>query len=150
MAFFGNDNSSGSFLSRRIRPLTLLCALFVVIALGVMLIGRIKSGTAQLEVSVTDLRIQRDHMDKANKEKEQELKNMESDDFVIATVRNQYGYVGGDELLFYVKNPEALGEYSARSVYVEQEGLLSPSSEFPEEDADNGENTEIIILEEQP
>ena len=89
-------------------------------------------------------------MSKKNKEKEQELKNMESDDFVIATVRNQYGYVGGDELLFYVKNPEALGEYSARSVYVEQEGLQSPDSDLQEEEPENGENTEIIILEEQP
>lgn len=135
-------------LSIRIRPLVLFCSLFVIIILGIMLIEKIRTETNRIENSVTDLRIQRDQIDKANKEKERELENMESDDFVIATVRNQYGYVGGNELLFYVKNPEALGEYNARSIYVEEEGLQSVS----ENDAEEGSplTEEIVILESEP
>ena len=54
----------GSFLERffsmRVRPLVLVCALFVVIALGIMSINSVKESANELQERVTDLRIQRD------------------------------------------------------------------------------------------
>ncbi|MBQ9197196.1 MAG: septum formation initiator family protein [Clostridia bacterium] len=94
--------------SMRVRPLALVCALFVVITLGVMAIGAIQDSTAEMQVRLTDLRIERDQQYKQYRKLEDELQIVETDDYIMAKARQIYGYMMPDEKLFVIKNPEAL------------------------------------------
>lgn len=94
--------------SLRVRPLVLVCALFVVISLGVMTINQARENNIQLENSVTDLRIARDQQYKEFKRMQSELEIVETDDYIIAKARQLHGYMMPGEKLFVIKNPEAL------------------------------------------
>ena len=96
------------FLSMRVRPLVLVCALFVVIALGIMSINSVKESANELQERVTDLRIQRDQRDKEKNKLQSELQIVETDDYIISKARQIHGYMMPGELLFIIKNPEAL------------------------------------------
>ncbi|MBQ9299011.1 MAG: septum formation initiator family protein [Clostridia bacterium] len=95
-------------LSLRVRPLALICALFVVITLGIMTINSVYDSTAEMQSRLTDLRIERDQRYKEYKKLENELEIVETDDYIMAKARQIYGYMMPGELLFVVKNPEAL------------------------------------------
>ena len=102
----------GSLLDRlfslRVRPLVLVCALFVIISLGVMTINQANENNVQLENSVTDLRIARDQQYKEYKRLQSALEIVETDDYIIAKARQLHGYMMPGEKLFVIKNPEAL------------------------------------------
>ena len=102
----------GSLLDRlfslRVRPLVLVCALFVIISLGVMTINQANENNVRLENSVTDLRIARDQQYKEYKRLQSELEIVETDDYIIAKARQLHGYMMPGEKLFVIKNPEAL------------------------------------------
>ena len=102
----------GSLLDRlfslRVRPLGLVCALFVIISLGVMTINQANENNVRLENSVTDLRIARDQQYKEYKRLQSELEIVETDDYIIAKARQLHGYMMPGEKLFVIKNPEAL------------------------------------------
>lgn len=101
-------NLMDRLLSLRVRPLVLVCALFVVISLGVMTINKARENNIQLENSVTDLRIARDQQYKEYKRMQSELEIVETDDYIIAKARQLHGYMMPGEKLFVIKNPEAL------------------------------------------
>ena len=113
--------------SLRVRPLVLACALFVVIALGVMTINKAKEENIQLENSVTDMRIARDQKYKEYKRMQSELEIVETDDYIIAKARQLHGYMMPGEKLFVIKNPEALyGDTDARiQMYVLEDTALN-------------------------
>lgn len=96
-------------LSLRVRPLVLVCALFVVISLGVMAIRQVRESNAELENSVIDLRIARDQQLKEYKRLKNELEIVDTPDYIIAKARQLYGYMMDNEKLFIIANPEALG-----------------------------------------
>lgn len=100
------------FLVLRVRPLALVCALFVVISLGIMMINEVNASTSALEVRVTDLRIERDRLFRQYSRLESELEVIDTDDYIIAKARQLYGYMMPDEMLFIIKNPEVLYEES--------------------------------------
>ena len=95
-------------LNMRVRPLALVCALFVVITLGVMTINSVHDSTAAMQSRLTDLRIERDQRYKEYKKLQNELEIVETDDYIMAKARQIYGYMMPGELLFVVKNPDAL------------------------------------------
>ena len=95
-------------LSKRVRPLALVCALFVVITLGIMTINSVYDSTEAMQSRLTDLRIERDQRYKEYKKLENELQIVETDDYIMAKARQIYGYMMPGELLFVIKNPEAL------------------------------------------
>ena len=95
-------------LSMRVRPLVLFCALFVIIALGVMMINSVQHDTAAMQARVTSLRIARDQLYKEHSKLQNEVKVIQTDDYIIAKARELYGYMMPNELLFVIKNPEAL------------------------------------------
>ena len=101
-------NLMDRLLSLRVRPLVLVCALFVVISLGVMTINQARENNVQLENSVIDLRIARDQQYKEYKRMRNELEIVETDDYIIAKARQLHGYMMPGEKLFVIKNPEAL------------------------------------------
>ena len=108
------DGWGNRLLSLRIRPLALVCALFGIIALGVMKINSVSDSIEGLQVKVTDLRIERDQQYKALRNLEEELKIVNSNDYIIAKARQNHGFMMPNELLFVVANPEALyGESDA-------------------------------------
>ena len=94
-------------LSRRVRPLVLLCALFVVIALGIMLINHVRQSTQDVQENVTDLRIERDQALREQQSTENELASVDTDDYVIARAR-EIGYMMPNETLFVITNTDAL------------------------------------------
>ena len=102
----------GSLLERlfslRMRPLVLVCALFVVVSLGVMAINDIREKNAALEISVGNMRSLRDEQYKEYKKMNNELEIVATDDYIIAKARKLYGYMMPGEKYFVVKNPEAL------------------------------------------
>ena len=101
-------NLMDRLLSLRVRPLVLVCALFVVISLGVMTINQARENNVQLENSVIDLRIARDQQYKEYKRMRNELEIVETDDYIIAKARQLHGYMMPGEKLFVIKNPEVL------------------------------------------
>lgn len=102
----------GSLLERlfslRMRPLVLVCALFVVVSLGVMAINDIREKNAALEITVDNMRSLRDEQYKEYKKMNNELEIVATDDYIIAKARKLYGYMMPGEKYFVVKNPEAL------------------------------------------
>lgn len=95
-------------LSLRVRPLVLICALFVVVSLGVMTINAARDSAAEMQNRLIDLRIERDKKYKESQRLQHELEIVGTDDYIIAKARQIYGYMMPDELLFVIKNPEAL------------------------------------------
>ena len=95
-------------LSLRVRPLVLICALFVVVSLGVMTINAARDSAAEMQNRLIDLRIERDRKYKESKKLQHELEIVGTDDYIIAKARQIHGYMMPDELLFVIKNPEAL------------------------------------------
>jgi len=96
------------FLSLRVRPLALICVLFVILSVGMMMINSVRNSTAIIEERVTDLSIQRDQMYKQYQKLKNEVEIIDDDDYIIAKARQLYGYMMPGELLFVIKNPEAL------------------------------------------
>lgn len=106
------NRTPGTLLERlfslRVRPLAVVCSLFVIIAVGMMMINSVKDTTAVMQERVTDLRIARDQMFKEYRKLESEVSIVSTDDYIIAKARELYDMVMPGELLFVVKNPEAL------------------------------------------
>ena len=106
------DRTPGTLLDRllnlRVRPLALFCALFVIVTVGIMMINSVRDDTAIMQERVTDLRIARDQMFKEYRKLESEVSIVTTDDYIIAKARELYDMVMPGELLFVVKNPEAL------------------------------------------
>ena len=99
-------------LSKRVRPLALVCALFVVISLGVMSINAVRDSTADMQERLIDLRIERDQRFKEYRKLQNELEIVGTDDYIIAKARQIHGYIMPNELLFVIRNPEVLYEES--------------------------------------
>ncbi|MBQ7455772.1 MAG: septum formation initiator family protein [Clostridia bacterium] len=118
-----SDRAPGSFLERlfslRLRPLALLCALFVIISLGVMMINSVRDETSLLQERVKELGHASEALSRQLKQLEVEVKQVGTDDYIIRKAREQYGMVMPNELLFVVGNPEALyGSGDAVQLYV--------------------------------
>ena len=79
-------------LSKRVRPLALVCALFVVISLGVMSINAVRDSAADMQERLIDLRIERDQHFKEYKKLQNELEIVGTDDYIIAKARQIHGY----------------------------------------------------------
>ncbi len=95
-------------LSKRVRPLALVCALFVVISLGVMSINAVRDSAADMQERLIDLRIERDQHFKEYKKLQNELEIVGTDDYIIAKARQIHGYIMPGEMLFVIRNPQVL------------------------------------------
>ena len=95
-------------LDLQVRPLVLFCVLFVLIAVGWMSIRSINQETEALRAEVTLLRNERDLLSKQQNKLRNEVAILDTDDYIIAKARQLYGYMMPNELLFVIKNPEAL------------------------------------------
>ena len=56
------DQAKDRFRYSTVRPLTLICTLFVIICVGIMMINSVRDDTERLRVRVTDLSISREEM----------------------------------------------------------------------------------------
>ena len=102
-------------LSKRVRPLALVCALFVVISLGVMSINAVRDSAADMQERLIDLRIERDQHFKEYKKLQNELEIVGTDDYIIAKARQIHGYIMPGEMLFVIRNRQVLyGETDER------------------------------------
>ncbi len=122
MARFVPGSLMDRLLSLRVRPLVVVCILFVIIAIGSMMVGSMRDDTAILAERMADIRIARDNVLKERNQLSNELEVANTDDYIIAKARQLYGYMMPGELLFVVKNPEALyGEGEEVQVLVVEE-----------------------------
>lgn len=101
-----------------VRPLTLLCTLFVIICVGIMMINSVRDDTAQLRVRVTDLSISREELARERDKLQSEVSIAQTDDYIIAKARQLYGYMMPGEMRFIIKNPEALYGGQTIEMYV--------------------------------
>lgn len=92
----------------RVRPLTLLLILFVLIALGAMAINSMRGEARSLQVTVGDLNYAYAQLEKERAGLSYEVSISDSDEYIIAKARQLYGYMMPNEILFVIKNPEAL------------------------------------------
>ena len=103
----------------RVPLLFVLCAMFVIIMVGYMWIDSIKSDISNLQVTVVDLSISSELLTREYKALANELEQSDTDEYIIAKARQLYGYMMPNELLFVVKNPEALGNTNeATELYI--------------------------------
>lgn len=93
----------------RVPLLVVFCAMFVIIMVGYMWVDSIKSDISQIKVVVSDLSISSELLTREYRKLTNELAQSETDEYVIARARQYHGYMMPNELLFVVKNPEALG-----------------------------------------
>ena len=100
-----------------------LCSMFVIIMIGYMWIDSIKSDISQLQVTVVDLSINSELLTREYKALAAELDQSDTDEYVIAKARQLYGYMMPNELLFVVKNPEALGSVGETTEFFILEGI---------------------------
>lgn len=103
-------------LDLQVRPLILFCVLFVLIAVGWMYIRSINQDTEALRAEVIQLRNERDLLSKQQNKLKNEVAILNTDDYIIAKARQLYGYMMPNELLFVIKNPEALYGDEAETV----------------------------------
>lgn len=102
------SKSRTRLLDLQVRPLVLFCILFVLIAVGWMYIRSINQDTEVLRAQVIQLRNERDLLSKQQNRLRNEVAILDTDDYIIAKARQLYGYMMPNELLFVIKNPEAL------------------------------------------
>ncbi len=102
---------SQTFWYGRVRPLAVFCALFVIIAIGSMMISSERKKVEALEYSVRELELARDQLEKERKKLAYEIQIADTDEYIIAKAR-EYGYMMPGELLFVIKNPQALEDGS--------------------------------------
>lgn len=92
----------------RMRPLTLVLILFVIIMVGAMAVGSMREQSAQLSVAVRDLDFTREKLARERDALQYEVSISDTDEYVIAKARQLYGYMMPNEILFIVKNTDAL------------------------------------------
>lgn len=91
----------------RMRPLIFALILFVIFMIGGMMIRSEKQKVAALQDKVIDLSITKAQLLNKKEKLEYEISIAETDEYIIAKAR-EYGYMMPGELLFVIKNPEAL------------------------------------------
>lgn len=112
------DQAKDRFRYGTVRPLTLICTLFVIICVGIMMINSVRDDTERLRVRVTDLSISREKMARERDKLQSEVSIAETDDYIIAKARQLYGYMMPGEMRFVIKNPEALYGGQTIEMYV--------------------------------
>ena len=112
------DQAKDRFRYRTVRPLTLICPLFVIMCVGIMMINSVRDDTERLRVRVTDLSISREEMARERDKLQSEVSIAETDDYIIAKAWQLYGYMMPGEMRFVIKNPEALYGGQTIEMYV--------------------------------
>lgn len=103
------DRIALAFKHGRMHPVLFLCILFVIIAIGGMMISSERQQVAAMHDKVTDLSILKAQLEDQKRDLEYEISIAETDEYIIAKAR-EYGYMMPGELLFVIKNPEALAD----------------------------------------
>lgn len=93
---------------QRVPLLWVICPIFVIVMIGYLWIDQINSDISQLKVTVTELSIASTLLERERDALIKEVKESESDEYIIAKARQLYGYMMPNELLFIIKNPDAL------------------------------------------
>ena len=96
------------FRHRRVPILWVVCPIFVIVMIGYLWIDQINSDIDSLKVTVTELNIASTLLERERDALNAEVKNADTDEYIISKARQLYGYMMPNELLFIIKNPEAL------------------------------------------
>ena len=95
-------------MHKKVRLFTVLAAAFVIVASGLMIMNRMDDDIRALEDVATEARIRQLAMEQENGELAQELRNKDSDAYIIEKARTLYSYLMPGEIRFVVDNPEVL------------------------------------------
>lgn len=96
------------FRYKRVPLLWVICPIFVIIMIGYMWIGQINDDISSLKITVTELNIASTLLERERDALVAEVRNAETDEYIISKARQLYGYMMPNELLFIIKNPDAL------------------------------------------
>lgn len=110
------------FRHRRVPLLWVICPIFVIVMIGYLWIGQINSDIDSLKVTVTELNIANTRLERERDALYTEIRNADTDEYIISKARQLYGYMMPNELLFIIKNPEALTSGSEPPVMYVMEG----------------------------
>ena len=96
------------FSHQRVPLLWVLCPIFVIVMIGYLWIGQINDDISGLRITVTELNITQTLLERERDALIAEVKNADTDEYIISKARQLYGYMMPNELLFIIANPEAL------------------------------------------
>lgn len=97
-----------NFRYKRIPLLWVICPIFVIVMIGYLRIDQINNDISGLKVTVTELNIANTLLERERDALVAEVKSADTDEYIISKARQLYGYMMPNELLFIIKNPEAL------------------------------------------
>lgn len=110
------------FRYKRIPILWVICPIFVIVMIGYLWIDQINSDINNLKVTVTELNIANTLLERERDALIAEVRSADTDEYIISKARQLYGYMMPNELLFIIKNPEALTSGNEPPVMYVMEG----------------------------
>lgn len=110
------------FRYKRVPILWVICPIFVIVMIGYLWIDQINSDINNLKVTVTELNIANTLLERERDALIAEVRSADTDEYIISKARQLYGYMMPNELLFIIKNPEALTSGNEPPVMYVMEG----------------------------
>lgn len=92
----------------RLKLFPVLVAAFVIAACGLIVMNRLDEDIAVLQDVAKETRIRQLELEAKKSDMILEIKNMDSDSYIIEKARLLYGYLVPGEIRFVVTNPESL------------------------------------------
>jgi len=100
--------SQQSLKNKRIPLIWVFCPMFVVIMIGYLWISQINNEINGLKVTASELSVSKTMLERERDAMLLEIKQANTDEYIVSKARQLYGYMMPNELLFIIKNPEAL------------------------------------------
>lgn len=97
-------------MRKRIKLFPVLVAAFVIAACGMITINRLDSDITVLQDIAKETRLRQLSVEKEKSDLMQEIKNKDTDAYIMEKARTLYGYLMPGEIRFMITNPEALYE----------------------------------------
>lgn len=95
-------------MRRRVKLFPVMVAAFVIAACSMITLNRLESDIVVLQDIARETRLRQLSVEAEKSELTQEIKNKDSDSYIMEKARSLYGYLMPGEIRFVVTNPESL------------------------------------------
>ena len=95
-------------MRRKVRLLFVMAAAFVIVAGGIIMLQKLDQDIDVLEGMKQQAHLQEREAEKKMGDMQREIKNKDTDTYIMENARNRYGYLMPGEIRFEVANTDAL------------------------------------------
>ena len=95
-------------MRRKVRLLFVMAAAFVIVAGGIMMLQRLDQDIDVLEGMKQQAQLREREAEKEMGDLQREIRNKDTDAYIMENARNRLGYLMPGEIRFEVANPDAL------------------------------------------